>query len=110
MQKQELQYYSYVYRITNKEENKHYYGSRVCKMSKRFSINALEDLKEYKSTSSLKDFKTLQIERPEIFKYKIIKIFKTKNEAIEYESLLHKKFNVKDNPKFYNKHNQLKQV
>lgn len=99
-------YYSYVYRITNTERNKHYYGSRICNMNNRYSDIAIEDLKQYKSSSSNNEFKRLLEDSSGIFKFKIIKKFTTKAEAIKFEAKLHKKFDVKSNDNFYNKSNQ----
>ena len=93
--------YYYVYRITNKELNTYYYGSRVSK------IHPKEDLGvKYFSSSSNKEFKDNQKENPNNFKYKIIKIFDNTKDKEIYESYLHQYFNVKSNSKFYNKVNQ----
>lgn len=91
----------YVYRITNTVLNKHYYGYRSCK------IDPKEDLgKKYFSSSRDKEFIKDQKQNPLNYKYKIIKLFSTKKEAIIFESKLHTKFDVKNNSFFYNKANQ----
>lgn len=90
----------YVYRITNIEDKKHYYGCRTSKQE-----NLLEDLKQYKSSSTDKIFINEQFVNPDNFKYKIIKKFKNRYDCEIYEAELHKKFNVASSTKFYNKYN-----
>jgi len=96
-----MEYYSYVYRITCLLDMRHYYGCRYIKMTKRFGKTAMEDLKHYKSSSKilLQDIKDKGIEN---FKFKIIKTFNAAEDAINYEIMLHKKFSVDTNQKFYN--------
>ncbi len=90
--------YNYVYRITNILTNKHYYGSRTSKMKPS------EDLGfNYFSSSSNKSFINEQKTTPENFKYKIIKIFTNRKDALIKECFLHRKFNVGKNKNFYNK-------
>ncbi len=87
----------YVYRITNKIENKHYYGSRVA------SNCTIEDLGvTYFSSSKNQKFIDNQKDNFSNYKYKIIKVFDNAADTIKYESLLHHKFNVKNNHNFYN--------
>ena len=88
----------YVYRITNKVENKHYYGCRTTKLEPKDDLGS-----KYFSSSKDKSFIKDQKENPNNYKYKIIKIFSTREEAIELEIKLHKKFNVGLNDSFYNK-------
>jgi hypothetical protein len=89
----------YVYRITNVLLNKHYYGSRSCK-----NCNPHDDLGiKYFSSSKDKDFKKDQIEHPENYRYKIIKICETRKDAYVLEILLHEKFDVGINENFYNR-------
>lgn len=96
--------YYYVYRITNKIENKHYYGKRTC-----YKVHPKDDIGvTYFSSSKDKLFKLDQKENPQNYKYKVIKIFNSDNEAIAYESMLHNKFQVAINPNFYNKSKQTK--
>ena len=93
--------YHYVYRITNKITGKHYYGSRSSKRSPS------EDLGHfYFSSYSNKYFKIDQKQNPSHYKYKVIKEFSTRKEANEFEIFLHKKFDVKNHPKFINRANQ----
>jgi hypothetical protein len=89
----------YVYRITNILINKHYYGSRSCK-----NCHPKDDLGiKYFSSSTDKNFKKDQKDHPEYYRYKIIRICKTRKDADELEILLHKKFKVAMNESFYNK-------
>lgn len=91
-----------VYRITNLVEKKHYYGYKSCKTNPKDILG-----KKYFSSSADKEFKTDQKTNPQNYKYKIVRILKDKREAMVFESLLHKKFKVGKNPKFYNKTTQL---
>jgi len=91
----------YVYRITNITDNKHYYGARSSKCA---PVNDLGI--KYFSSSSNKDFIADQKANNTKYKYKIIKIFKHRHHAINFEIKLHKKLNVKSNKAFYNKANQ----
>ncbi len=91
--------YHYVYRITNKRTNKHYYGSRSSDNLPHKDIGVT-----YFSSSFDTQFISDQQENPDNYKYKIIKIFTTKrNDAIKLEIKLHEKFNVGLNPNFYNR-------
>ena len=90
----------YVYRITCSHPNsieKYYYGYRSSKFlpkddnywsSSKYVIDAI---KKYGSS---------------FFTKKIVKIFSTKEEALNYEILLHEKFDVDKNEKFFNKSKQ----
>jgi hypothetical protein len=81
--------YYYIYRITNIKASMHYYGYRSC-----FG-NPYNDLgKKYFSSSSDKNFINEQNKYPERFKYKIIKIFDNKEDALKLEIKLYHKFNV----------------
>lgn len=96
MTKQNTQYH-YVYRISNLIENKHYYGLRSS------SIHPENDLgKIYYSSSTNKQFITDQKNNKANYKYKIIKIFETREEAAHIEIKLHKRLNVAFNERFYN--------
>ena len=91
--------YHYTYRITNTVEQKHYYGVRSS------SIHPTQDLGlKYFSSSTDKEFITNQKINPQNFKYKVIKIFETREEANLLESKLHKKFEVHKNKNFYNRY------
>lgn len=90
--------YHYVYRITNKIKNKHYYGVRSSYLLPK------EDLGHYYFSSSTdSEFINEQHEHPENFKYKIVKVFNNRKEAELYEKFIHEKFHVSDNEHFYNK-------
>jgi len=90
--------FHYAYRITNLSEQKHYYGSRTSK------IAPCEDLgKEYFSSSTDSDFKRDQRANSENYKYKVIKIYKTRKGAMNMEIKLHNKLSVGSNSSFYNK-------
>jgi hypothetical protein len=91
----------YVYRITNTKEQKHYYGVRSSKVEPKLDLGI-----KYFSSSRDKDFIKEQKVNKDIFKYKIVKIFKSRKEAIEHEIILHKKFDVKSHKHFYNESNQ----
>ncbi len=88
---------NYVYKITNTTNNKSYIGSRSC------VIDPSEDLgKEYFSSSTNKSFLKLQKEFPHIFKYEILELFDTYDEAAKYEKLLHRTLNVNKSEDYYN--------
>lgn len=92
------QKYHYVYRITNKVKNKHYYGVRSSRVKPKDDLG-----KKYFSSSTDKEFIKEQREHPENFKYKVIREFETRKDAEFLEKELHKKFHVSDNERFYNK-------
>jgi hypothetical protein len=96
----EKQKYHYVYRITNKILNKHYYGSRTSKTEPKYDLGI-----NYFSSSSVKEFIQDQKLNNQNYKYVIVRIFNSRNEALLFESHLHSKFNVAKNDKFYNKSN-----
>lgn len=93
--------YHYTYRITNKKLNKHYYGTRSCQ------IKPIEDIGfKYFSSSADEEFIKDQKLNGKDYKYKIVKIFKTRKEAMGLEIILHNKFDVALNENFYNKAKQ----
>ena len=94
--------YHYVYRITNKENNKHYYGVRSSKIEPKLDLGL-----KYFSSSTDKEFINEQKSNKDKFKYKIIKTFETRIDAMNMEIKLHNKFNVGKNEKFYNLAEQL---
>jgi len=94
--------YHYVYRITNTVTEMYYYGDRSCNCYPSEDIGF-----KYFSTFSNKFFKIDQQNNPQDYKYKIIKIFETcRKDAKQLEVDLHKKFDVKNHPKFINRANQ----
>lgn len=96
--------YFCVYRISNLVENKHYYGYKSSKIhpSKVIGITYFSSSKN----ESGKQFIADQKENPQNYKYKIVQIFNSKEEALSREIKLHNKFDVARNPNFYNKSNQ----
>jgi hypothetical protein len=94
-------YTHYVYRITNVLLNKHYYGSRSCKCQPNDDLGI-----KYFSSSRDKGFIKDQKDHPEHYRYKIIKIYETRKDALELEVLLHNKFDVVINDHFYNRSKQ----
>ena len=93
--------YNYVYRITNTKENKHYYGVRSSKVEPKLDLGI-----KYFSSSSDREFIKDQKENKSIFKYKIIKQYDSRKEAVKLEIKLHSKFNVGANESFYNRAKQ----
>lgn len=93
--------YHYTYRITNTKERMYYYGVHSCNCLPKEDIGI-----KYFSSSKNKEFIKDQKENPQDYKYKIIKIFDSRKEAIEHEIFLHNKFNVGINESFYNKAKQ----
>ena len=90
--------YHYVYRITHKELSKHYYGCRTSAVTPKEDIGV-----KYFSSSKDKTFINDQKTCTYKYKYKVVKVFTSRELAIEFEILLHNKFDVGKNPKFYNK-------
>lgn len=91
--------FHYLYRITNLVEQKHYYGIRTSK-----HILPQDDLGvKYFSSSTDEEFISDQKKHPENYRYKVIIITNLRKKAGELEIKIHKKFNVGDNTKFYNK-------
>ena len=95
--KQKEYKYHYTYRITNVVEKKYYYGVHSCNCLPKEDIGV-----KYFSSSKNKAFKEDIKENPQNYKYKVVKIFSTRKEALEHEIFLHAKFNVGKNTKFYN--------
>lgn len=93
--------YHYTYRISNIKEGMHYYGVRSCDRLPKEDIGV-----KYLSTSLNKAFIQDQKDNPQDYKYKVIKIFSSRVEAVEHEIFLHAKFNVKLHDSFYNDANQ----
>ena len=89
--------YHYVYRITNTKIKKHYYGAHSSKNKPILDIGL-----KYFSSSKDKNFMIEQKINPSVFKYKVVKIFKSRKDAILFEIFLHNKFDVGKNPRFYN--------
>ena len=62
--------------------------------------------KQYFSSSLDKEFIKDQLNNPQDYKYKVIKTYNTRAEAIRLEIKLHNKFNVGVNEAFYNRAKQ----
>ena len=92
-----LDRYFYVYRITNKETNIHYYGSRVSVKSPKEDLGIV-----YLSSSYNKEFISEQKADKSKFKYKVVKVCTSNVDKQLFESYLHEKFNVGVNSLFYN--------
>lgn len=93
--------YHYVYRITNTKINKHYYGTRTSEIEPSKDLGV-----KYFSSSSDHEFRNDQKNNPQNYKYVIVSIFNSREEAIELEIKLHDRFNVGVNESFYNKTKQ----
>ena len=94
--------YHYTYRITNTKIRKYYYGARTC-----YDTQPREDIGVcYFSSSTDNAFIQDQKDNPQNYRYKVVKLFNTRKEAIDFEIKLHNKFNVKIHERFYNKANQ----
>ena len=93
--------YHYVYRISNIKINKHYYGVRTSKIHPDNDLGIV-----YFSSSRDDNFILDQKENRKDYKYKIIRIFPTRQQSILLEIKLHNKFDVGVNESFYNKAKQ----
>jgi hypothetical protein len=109
-------YYTYVYRITHLWHRIHYYGVRHA--IQKYSGIALEDLRIYQSSSRNREFKEELKLHPELFNFKLLKVFRTNrqyefgnnidfngciiSQARKLEIKLQRKFQVDTNRKFYN--------
>ena len=91
----------YVYRITNIRIKKHYYGTRSCECDPKNDLGF-----KYFSSSKDSDFILDQKNNPKDYKYKIVKIFPNRKDAVNLEIKLHNKFKVNINSSFYNKSKQ----
>jgi len=97
--------YHFVYRITNIKDKMYYYGTHTTSKSKE-QLPMDELGITYFSSKADKSFQQDQKLNPQNYKYKVLKVFSTREEAIEMEIMLHKRFDVKLHPKFYNESNQ----
>jgi len=91
----------YTYRITNIIFKLHYYGTRSTELSPAKDIGIY-----YFSSSSDKEFIQDQKDNPSHYKYKVIKVFSSREKALELEIKLHNKFDVGINESFYNRSKQ----
>lgn len=90
--------YYYVYRITHVVNKKHYYGKRKSKILPKEDLGI-----HYFSSSTDKEFILDQKNNPSNYRYKVLRVFNTPEEAIGLEIILHEKFDVGKNLSFYNK-------
>ena len=93
--------FHYNYRISNIVLNKHYYGTRTSTHEPKNDIGI-----NYFSSSLDKNFIKDQKENPQNYKYKVIKIFDNRKDALLFEIKLHNKFDVGINESFYNRSKQ----
>tara|TARA_R110002095_G_scaffold202602_2_gene184294 strand:- start:472 stop:1332 length:861 start_codon:yes stop_codon:yes gene_type:complete len=90
--------YHYTYQITDLETGMIYIGSRTCR-----GIEPNMDIGlKYFSSSSNKDFINNQKENKTRYKYDVLKIFNSREEAYLEESILHETYDVGINPLYYN--------
>ena len=89
--------YHYVYRITNKIENKHYIGVRSCDIEPYLDLGF-----KYKGTSKDLDFVKDQQNNPQNYIYQILDFFSSREKAIKREMYLHEIYNVDLSESFYN--------
>lgn len=93
--------FNFVYQITEISTGMKYIGSHGTKKA-----DPLKALKKYKSTTKDKCFKLNQELNPLNYHYEILSYHSTRDEATLEESRLHFLYDVKTNPKYYNKSNQ----
>lgn len=93
--------YHYVYRITNLVERKHYYGKRSSKILPQDDIGI-----KYFSSSYDKNFMIDQKQNPQNYRYKVVAVFDSVEDALDREIKLHEMFDVGRNLSFYNQRKQ----
>lgn len=93
--------FHYVYKISNISNNMCYIGSRSSTLEPEKDLGYV-----YMSSSLDKNFINDQKKNRENYKYEVLKLFSSRNEADEYESILHEHYNVNKNPMFYNRAKQ----
>lgn len=91
----------YVYRITNIILEKHYYGVRSSECMPSDDIGV-----KYFNSSKDKEFINDQRKNPSNYRYKIIRVYSSRDLAVKLEIRLHNKFNVGVNESFYNRAKQ----
>ena len=90
---------NFVYLIWNKTNHKKYIGIKSTDDDEPYNVIG----KKYFSSSQDKEFINEQKKFPERFKYRVLKNFETRIEALELECFLHKKYDVARNENFYNR-------
>jgi hypothetical protein len=91
--------FPYIYSIENIINHKFYIGwrrAKGCLPKNDLGVN-------YFSSSRDKTFKKDQLENPSHYKYHVLDVFGTVQEAIAFEIELHERYNVGLNQNFYNK-------
>jgi len=97
----------FIYEISLCVSNNQYYIAHSLLWCSNFEIEPKYDIGiKYFSSSCDKDFRKDQKENSQNYKYKVIKIFETRKEALRMEIKLHDRFNVGVNESFYNKSKQ----
>jgi len=90
----------YTYLITNTKQNKYYIGSRQCE------VDPIKDIGvKYFSSSTDKDFIQDQKQNPDDYKYRVLMLFTSREDAFLCEMELHETYKASSNPSFYNRAN-----
>lgn len=95
--------YYYVYRITfieDKDNKKYYYGARASKLPPQLDLGE----KYFSSSSLVKEL--ISTRGKENFKFKVVSVHPSRQEALIKEIKLHAYFNVESHDKFLNRKNQ----
>jgi hypothetical protein len=92
--------FHYTYQITELSTNKKYIGVRSSNILPENDIGI-----KYFSSSTNKNFIKKQRENISNYKYDVLAIFSSREEANNHEIELHKKYNVSISENFYNKTN-----
>lgn len=90
--------YHYTYELINTKNNMNYIGVRSCECQPK------DDIHYFGSSKAVDE--ELLITPVKYWNKLILKIFKTRQQAVKHEIELHSKFNVAVNPQFYNKAKQ----
>ena len=93
--------YHYVYQIIELNTNKKYIGSRSSNILPSFDIG-----NKYFSSSRDKEFLKNQKENPSNYKYEVLSIFESREDALTEEVRLHALYNVGINEEFINRAKQ----
>ncbi len=91
----------YVYQIIHLLYALRYIGTRSCYISPEEDLGI-----HYFSSSHDKEFMKEQFKYPERFRYEILQEFGSREEALEYETKLHRELEVDKNLDFYNRSRQ----
>ena len=98
--KTKKQQFHYTYQITELSSNKKYIGVRTSNIDPIYDIGV-----KYFSSSIDKSFKDRQKQNPADYKYEVLSIHETREDASSEEARLHELYNVARSNDFYNKHN-----